>query len=141
MQGFLVRFEVADVTRLPTPDRTYDLFLAPCGISIGQFGMLATLTAMEGESISRLAEVLQMERTTLTRNLTPLQKLGYVVIEQGPDKRARSLSLTRAGKRALAAAKPRWHAAQLSLEEQLGKEEVKLLNAKLDDMLDRLPNS
>jgi DNA-binding MarR family transcriptional regulator len=121
--------------------RTYDLFLAPCGISIGQFGMLATLTAMEGESISRLAEVLQMERTTLTRNLTPLQKLGYVVIEQGPDKRARSLSLTRAGKRALAAAKPRWHAAQLSLEEQLGKEEVKLLNAKLDDMLDRLPNS
>jgi len=121
--------------------RTYDLFLAPCGISIGQFGMLATLNAMEGESISRLAEALQMERTTLTRNLTPLQKLGYVVIEQGPDKRARSLRLTRAGKKALAAAMPRWGAAQLSLEKQLGKQQVKLLNATLDHTLDRLPNS
>jgi DNA-binding MarR family transcriptional regulator len=121
--------------------RTYDHFLAPCGITIGQFGMLATLTAMEGESISRLAEALQMERTTLTRNLTPLQKLGYVVIEQGPDKRVRSLSLTRAGKKALAAAKSRWHAAQLSLEKQLGKQEVKLLNATLDHTLERLPNS
>src|SRR5260370_36152045 len=75
--------------------RTYDLFLAPCGISIGQFGMLATLSAMEGESITRLAEVLQMERTTLTRNLMPLQKLGYIVVQQSPDKRARALSLSK----------------------------------------------
>ncbi len=49
--------------------RTYDSFLAPCGISIGQFGMLATLAAMNGESISKLADALQIERTTLSRNL------------------------------------------------------------------------
>jgi DNA-binding MarR family transcriptional regulator len=120
--------------------RTYDLFLAPCGISIGQFGMLATLIAMEGESISTLAEVLQMERTTLTRNLTPLQKLGYVSIEQGADKRARSLKLTEAGKKTLATAKPMWRAAQRSLEKQLGKAEVSLINAALDDTLHHLSN-
>ena len=120
--------------------RTYDLFLAPCGISIGQFGMLATLIAMEGESISKLAEVLQMERTTLTRNLTPLQKLGYVSIEQGADKRARSLKLTKAGKKALTTAKPLWRAAQRSLEKQLGKAEVSRLNVALDDTLHHLSN-
>lgn len=120
--------------------RTYDLFLAPCGISIGQFGMLATLIAMEGESISRVAQALQMERTTLSRNLAPLQRLGYVVIEQGPDRRARSLSLTKAGREVLATAKPMWRAAQRRLEKQLGKAEAKMLNAALDDTLHRLPN-
>jgi DNA-binding MarR family transcriptional regulator len=118
--------------------RTYDQFLAPCGISIGQFGMLVTLTAMEGESISKLAETLQMERTTLTRNLLPLQKLGYVAIEPGPDKRARALRLTETGKAALVAAQPLWQVAQRSLEHQLGKAEVKSLNAALEDTLDRM---
>jgi DNA-binding MarR family transcriptional regulator len=118
--------------------RTYDQFLAPCGISIGQFGMLVTLTAMEGESISKLAEALQMERTTLTRNLLPLQKLGYVAIEPGPDKRARALRLTETGRAALIAAKPMWQAAQRSLEHQLGRAEVKSLNATLEDALDRM---
>ncbi len=119
--------------------RTYDLFLAPCDIGIGQFGMLTTLGAMEGESISKLAEALQMERTTLTRNLTPLLNLGYVAMEQGRDKRARSIKLTEAGKHALATAMPRWKAAQHSLEKQLGKTGVERLNAVLDDTLKRLP--
>ena len=118
--------------------RTYDHFLAPSGISIGQFGMLATLTSIEGESISALADVLQMERTTLTRNLMPLQKLGYVAIERGTDNRARALSLTKTGKAALATAKPMWRAAQRNLEKRLGKASVELLNATLDNTLDNL---
>src|SRR5260370_16447149 len=101
--------------------RTYDLFLAPCGISIGQFGMLATLIAMEGQSISRVAQALQMERTTLSRNLAPLQRLGYVVIEQGPDRRARSLSLTKAGREELATARPTSRGPPRPLHTPLGK--------------------
>ena len=118
--------------------RTYDQFLAPSGINTGQFGMLVTMAAMGGESISKLAEVLQMERTTLTRNLLPLQKLGYVAVEPGPDKRARALRLTDTGKAALAAARPMWQAAQRSLEQRLGRAEVKSLNATLENTLDRI---
>ena len=118
--------------------RTYDLFLAPCGINIGQFGILATLDVMEGEPLSKLADALQMERTTLTRNLTPLEKLGYILIGRGLDKRVRLLSLTREGKKTLTAALPKWRAAQLSLEKQLGKTETNMLNAMLDDTLHRL---
>lgn len=121
--------------------RTYDLFLAPCGISIGQFGMLATLAEMEGASISKMAETLQMERTTLTRNLSPLQKLGYVAIEGGPDKRSRALLLTDAGKKALTAAKPIWRAAQRHLERQLGRDKVAVLNMTLDDTLNFISNN
>ena len=120
--------------------RTYDSFLAPCGISIGQFGMLATLAAMNGESISKLADALQMERTTLSRNLLPLERLGYVASEQGSDRRTRSLILTMSGREALATAKPMWQAAQRSLEKQLGRLEAKMLNQTLEDTLKRLPN-
>jgi DNA-binding MarR family transcriptional regulator len=118
--------------------RTYDAFLAPCGISIGQFGLLATIVAMERESISAVAEVLQMERTTLTRNLIPLQKLGYVAVENASDKRARSLSLTEAGKEILATAKPKWRAAQRNLEKQLGNAEMSLLKQTLENTLHHL---
>ena len=118
--------------------RTYDRFLAPVGISIGQFGILATLDAMKGSSISELANVLQMERTTLTRNLQPLKKLGYLEVEDGEDKRAKSLCLTREGKKTLSAARPLWHAAQQDVERQLGKAEVQSLSETLDGAMDRL---
>ena len=129
-------YRLRQTARLVT--RTYDRFLAPADISIGQFGMLSTLEAMEGKSISELADVLQMERTTLTRNLSPLKKLRYIAIAEGPDKRAKSLRLTKAGEKALSSAKPLWRAAQQSLELQLGKAEVKSLTRTLDNVMDRL---
>ncbi len=119
--------------------RNYDAFLVPCELSIGQLGVLATLAEMEeGPSISKLAEALQMDRTTLTRNLAPLKKAGYVAVRAGPDRRSRSVGLTAAGRRSMADALPRWKAAQRAFEEQLGKPEVKLLHAKLDDLLHQL---
>ncbi len=129
-------YRLRQVTRLVS--RAYDAFLAPCGISIGQFGMLETLKRMDGESISRVAHVLQMDRTTLTRNLAPLKKMGLIALQTGSDKRERTLSLTIAGKRALAFAEPKWHAAQKSLEQQLGQAKVKLLNDVLDGTLSHL---
>ncbi len=129
-------YKLRQVTRLVS--RAYDAFLVPCGISIGQFGMLETLKRMEGESISRVAHVLQMDRTTLTRNLTPLKKMGFVVMQTGSDKRERTLSLTTAGKRALAAAEPKWRDAQTSLEQQLGKRTLKSLNDAMDATLGHL---
>jgi DNA-binding MarR family transcriptional regulator len=118
--------------------RNYDRFLAPVGISIGQFGLLSTLDAMKGQSISELAGVLQMERTTLTRNLLPLKKLGYIAIAEGADRRAKSLCLTRSGQKALASARPLWSSAQQSLERQFGKAEVQSLNKTLEGAIDLL---
>jgi DNA-binding MarR family transcriptional regulator len=118
--------------------RLYDGFLAPVGLGIGQFGILVTVSAMEGGSITELAAALQMERTTLTRNLVPLQKLGYLVVAPALDKRVKAVSLTNQGTIALNKAMPLWQAAQRSLERQLGLNEVKTLNAALDETLHRL---
>ena len=120
--------------------RSYDGFLISCGISIGQFGLLATIAGMEAASISTIADTMKMDRTTLTRNLTPLQRIGYVVTEPGSDGRSRSLRLTASGKKAFTAAMSKWRAAQIDFEKQLGTSRVKQLNADLDGLLKKLPN-
>jgi DNA-binding MarR family transcriptional regulator len=116
--------------------RNYDAFLAECGISIGQFGLLATVAAHEGESISQIAGVLNMERTTLTRNLTPLQRLKYIVTDSGPDRRTRAVCLTPSGAKTLKAALPKWQAAQSDFEKQIGKKRTKQLNRDMDSLLE-----
>ena len=61
-----------------------------------------------------------MDRTTLARNLKPLQRDGRIRIETGEDRRSREVNLTRRGHRTLAQAYPLWKAAQKALEEALG---------------------
>src|ERR1700735_2261106 len=78
--------------------RLYDQSLAPLGINIGQFGLLATLSAMSGASVMRVANVLQMDRTTLTRNLSPLERLGYISAAASAAVRGRGVSVSKRGK-------------------------------------------
>ena len=118
--------------------RNYDAFLVSCGLNIGQFGVLATVAEMEGSSISRLAEALRMDRTTLTRNLNPLRKLGLVAVSTGTDVRSRAIALSPAGRRLLEDARPRWKAAQLHFAKEIGKHKVLLLHSQLDDLLQRV---
>jgi DNA-binding MarR family transcriptional regulator len=112
--------------------RIYDKHLAAAGVNIGQFGVLVTIDAMQGASISRLAELLQMDRTTLTRNLTPLERSGYVVVRPGADKRSKAVDLTHAGGATLRTARPLWRDAQNILETTLGMSEKKALHKALE---------
>lgn len=63
-----------------------------------------------------------MDRTTLTRNLKPLEAHGYLRIHQGKDRRQREVMLQAAGKKILAKALPLWEAAQTHVIESLGKD-------------------
>ncbi|MDH3474180.1 MAG: MarR family transcriptional regulator, partial [Rhodospirillales bacterium] len=56
--------------------QAYDQALRPSGLRLTQFSVLANLTRSGGLSITDLAELLAMERTTLTRNLRPLERAG-----------------------------------------------------------------
>ena len=71
--------------------------------------------------LSRLAEYLVMDRTSLYRTLTPLEKSGLIKIVNG-DGRAKIASLTAAGRRATAQARERWEVAQRRLVETFGVE-------------------
>jgi DNA-binding MarR family transcriptional regulator len=98
----------------------YDAALAPSGVRATQLSVLVALSLAERAPLSRVAEALVMDRTTLTRNLRPLQRRGWVRIEPGEDRRERTLCLTEDGRAALAAAMPHWQRAQARVLAEIG---------------------
>lgn len=100
--------------------RRYDAAFRPINLSSGQFSILAALNQDESVSMGALAEILGLERTTLTRNLRPLMEAGLIGSESGDDKRVRAIALTKAGRDKLAMAMPLWATAQLGSHAALG---------------------
>lgn len=109
----------------------YDAILAPSGMTAPQFGLLTMLAEVAPIMINRLAEVLSMDRTTLTRNLGPLTKQHLVSVEEGKDRRMRIVKLTAEGDQAIRRAWPLWQEAQSRIEQAFGRERVNALLAEL----------
>jgi DNA-binding MarR family transcriptional regulator len=116
----------------------YDRELASTGLKLTQFSLLATLRREVGEAgiaISDLAAAMDMDRTTLTRNLRPLLDQGLVAFgASGSDARVRRVAITAGGLAAFDAARPRWRVAQDFVNRTLGVRNV----AALHDWLDRV---
>lgn len=116
----------------------YDGFLAPYGLTITQFGLLAHISRLDGTTIGALAAELVMDPTTLTRNLRPLQQRGLVTLRPSKhDKRQRELRLSEVGRKTLHDARPGWQDAQKHIAEVLGADHAPLSGA-IDRMLTRL---
>jgi len=98
----------------------YDHLLAPTGLRATQLTLLVALERAGPVPFTRLAEVLGMDRTTLTRNTRPLQRDGLLVQRPGADRRVKLMQISDAGRRALAAAIPLWATAQRQITEGLG---------------------
>jgi DNA-binding MarR family transcriptional regulator len=113
----------------------YDEILAPSGLYVTQFTTLATLAEAAPITINRLAELLVMDRTTLTRNLELLTKQHLVRIEEGQDRRKRLVFLTQEGEQALRRAWPLWQEAQARIERALGRERFEGLLTDLSAVL------
>jgi len=90
----------------------YDEALAHTGLRSTQFSVLVGLAHAPEVPLSRLAEALVMDRTTLTRNLAPLIRDGLVEERAAADGRVRLFALTRKGKKTFERALPAWEAAQ-----------------------------
>jgi DNA-binding MarR family transcriptional regulator len=101
--------------------RFYDRFFDESEIEPTQFTLLVALRLTEPISLLRLADILGLERTTLTRNLNLLQRDGHVEINQGKDARQHLISLTDNGRRALSKALPQWQRAHRAARAALGK--------------------
>lgn len=89
------------------------------GLRATQFTLLATLAQTGPQSLSVLANMLGLERTTLTRNLAPLEKKGYVSNVADADQRVRRIAITQTGEAAALAALDAWKRAQASVGEVL----------------------
>jgi DNA-binding MarR family transcriptional regulator len=90
----------------------YDLAIAASGLKITQFSLLRAVERNEPVAITALAEEMALDRTTLARNLAPLQRDGKVELTPGSDQRVTEVRLTRAGKKAIATALPLWKKTQ-----------------------------
>lgn len=99
--------------------RFYDEALRTSGLKGTQFVLLAAIEAGEATSITDLAELIDIERTTLVRNLQLLRKEGLVSPLKGVNGR-RKPALTEKGREALEAALPLWRNAQGEVEGRLG---------------------
>ncbi|WP_020177528.1 MarR family winged helix-turn-helix transcriptional regulator [Methylopila sp. M107] len=99
--------------------RFYDEALRSSGLKGTQFVLLAAIEAGEASSITDLAELIDIERTTLVRNLQLLRKEGLVSPEKGLNGRRRP-QLTAKGVETLDAALPLWRQAQSEIEDRLG---------------------
>lgn len=115
----------------------YEPYLAPSGITLSQYSLLSYLSD-EAQSQTELANRLEMDRTTLTRNLKPLLARRWVAMVAGDDARQRLFRLTPSGRKLRKAARERWKAAQQALEGTLGSGLVADLHRELDQALSKL---
>jgi DNA-binding MarR family transcriptional regulator len=102
--------------------RRFDDVLRPFGLTSGQFSLLMSLNRPGAPTMGEIAQLLALDRTTLTANLKPLErrKLLKVVVD-AKDRRNRRLEITDAGRDALAAALPVWRATHDEIDATLAR--------------------
>lgn len=105
----------------------YDKALRPAGLRSNQFAMLVVIEACQPVSMSNLAGLLVMDRSTLTRNFDVLELQGLVWTKTGKDRRSRLVGLTRTGRSTLIRALPYWQKAQQEVVDRIGVGELQRL--------------
>lgn len=113
----------------------YDEYLRPVGVRATQLSVLMALEQTGSVTITSLAEVLLMDRTTLPRDLKPLERNGWISITEGKDRRKRFIDLTPEGKELLARALPLWEQAQARVRDHMGENGYTGLLGQLSDIV------
>lgn len=114
-------FNVRKAARAVT--RFYDEALAPSGLKATQLTVLGAISISGSATMSALADMLSLDKTTLTRNIKLLEKAGLILAASGDDRRERIVSLSEAGDTALQRALPLWREAQRRLAEHVGHDD------------------
>ncbi len=105
--------------------------MSETGLRGTQFTVLVMVAFFESITITHLADNLVMDRTTLTRNLKPLEKRQLIEIVAGADRRTREVQLTDSGHEILRAALPLWKKAQQKVTKFMGSERLDRLISEL----------
>lgn len=115
-------FKVRQAARRIT--KSYDEALKPIGLKVTQFTVLAAVTIEEGSlSLTELADKLGMERSTLSRNLRPLERRSLIKLSPEGYRRTRTVEITEEGAQVFQDAIPLWRGAQEQFRQALGLDE------------------
>lgn len=112
--------------------RHFDELMRPTGLTSGQFSLLMSLNRPDPPTMRAVAELLAMDRTTLTANLKPLERRGFVRVRiDRNDRRSRRLVLSAKGRAALLAAMPAWEQGHALIGPALAGRNANRLRADL----------
>ena len=113
----------------------YDHYLRPAGIRSTQYGMLRCVETLPEPFISDIGRALGMDQTTVTRNISTLEKAGLVETRPHPDDpRKKAVRLSAAGKARLVAALPLWEEAQRHILSRMGRADCDTLLRLLGEL-------
>ena len=115
----------------------YNRCLEKTGITRGQYAILSNIEQNPSINVSSLAEKMDLERTTLVRNLKPLEARGFIE-DTASTGRSRNLCLSAHGKAVLTKARVFWNEAQQTMEQKLGGERVELFNSLVSFIIDNI---
>jgi DNA-binding MarR family transcriptional regulator len=117
-------------------NRIYDDALRPLGINTMQKSLLTSIGRFpEGIDTAILCQRLALDRSTLTRNLTMLQQMGFVAVSANElDRRKRTATLTDSGRATEAASEPLWSEAQRQVVEAVGLDRAVEMTTLLADV-------
>jgi DNA-binding MarR family transcriptional regulator len=104
--------------------RFYAGFFSSLDLEPTQYSLLVASALAEGITVSKLADMFVMDRSTLARNLALMEKNGLIKIDKGEDKRTRIIKLTKDGESALSKAMPLWQKAQKEIELNFGSKRL-----------------
>jgi len=115
--------------------RAYDDALRPVGLRATQLAVLVAIAVEGAMSITALAKFMIMDRSTLTRNLRPLEGEGLVAVGLEGWRRSRTIEVTEKGRLRLAEALPLWKQAQETLRRKLGEQNWINIHNDLDRLI------
>lgn len=121
---------VRQLSRIVT--RVYDDAMRPLGITASQYTLLAQLAARDGITAVEIGHELDIEKSTLSRNLKRLLALGHLTMDPPAGRRGRGLHLTPKGRTILKEAYPIWQDAQRRATAVMGTESRTVLDGLLD---------
>ena len=134
-----IRFKVADsecvcfnlrkAARVVT--RIYDEAFRPTGLKSTQMPLLVAAAEMGPATVNSLAEAVVMDRTSLTRNLRFLKKIGLLKVQVGNDQRERLIMVTEKGRAVIVRVYPLWNKVQSRMKKAMGEKSV---NQLLEDL-------
>ncbi len=115
----------------------YDSLLGPSGLRVSQVTVLAALYLTGPQTINELAEKLALDRTTLGRNLRPIEHQGLLTLAPGSDQRTRTVTLTAQGEEILLRILPQWEQLQAHMVADMQQEQFAAFLAQLSNLAAR----
>ncbi len=129
-------FNLRKATRVVT--QLFDDRMRSSGLRATQLALLVHAHAMGPVALTKLAEAMVTDRTTLARNLEPLEKNGLIEVGGGEDRRTRIVGITEKGRKKLAEAFPIWKKAQDEIKEMMGQDKWSSMMSLVSLLVDQI---